>query len=74
MTTCIGKYEKIEKAGGGTYGLVYKARNIETNEIVAIKKIKDDQDQGVACTALREISILKSLKHQNIVRFVTSIQ
>lgn len=35
----LGKYEKIERIGDGTYGKVYKSRHIETGEIVAIKKI-----------------------------------
>lgn len=33
------KYEKIEKVGNGTYGVVYKARDREMNDIVALKKM-----------------------------------
>lgn len=33
------KYEKIEKVGNGTYGVVYKAKDRETNDIVALKKM-----------------------------------
>jgi len=33
------KFLKIEKIGEGTYGIVYKARNVETDEFVALKKI-----------------------------------
>lgn len=63
------KYQKIEKLGEGTYGIVYKAKNKENNEIVALKRIRlDSVDEGVPCTAIREISLLKELKHPSIVR------
>lgn len=48
--------------------MVYKAQNIETLEYVAIKKIRlEKEDDGVPSTAIREISLLKNLKHPNIV-------
>ncbi|KAK3750411.1 hypothetical protein QZH41_016972 [Actinostola sp. cb2023] len=63
------KYEKLEKVGEGTYGTVFKAKNNETHEIVALKRVRlDDDDEGVPSSALREISLLKELKHNNIVR------
>ena len=41
------KYEKIEKIGEGTYGTVFKAKNRETGDIVALKKVQlDDDDEG----------------------------
>ena len=55
----------------GTYGIVYKAKKRDTNEIVALKRIRlDSEEEGVPCTAIREISLLKELKHPNIVRYV----
>ncbi len=61
-------FEKIETIGSGTYGVVYKGKNKETNETVAIKKIKIElESEGVPSTALREISILRELRHPNIV-------
>ncbi len=52
----------METVGEGTYGVVYKARDNITKELVAIKKIKlENEDEGVPSTALREISILKEL-------------
>lgn len=65
----MDKYSKISKLGEGTYGVVYKAQNRETGEVVALKRIRlDSEDEGVPCTAIREISLLKELKHANIVR------
>ena len=72
MTKCAddlnNKYRKLEKLGEGTYGIVYKAQNLQTHEIVAIKMIKlEKEDDGVPSTAIREISLLKNLKHPNVV-------
>ena len=64
-------YQKLEKVGEGTYGVVYKAKNRETGDIVALKKIRlEREDEGVPSTAIREISLLKELQHPNIVRYV----
>jgi serine/threonine protein kinase len=61
-------FEKQETIGSGTYGVVYKGINKETNEVIAIKKIKIElETEGVPSTALREISILRELSHPNIV-------
>ncbi|XP_017762292.1 PREDICTED: cyclin-dependent-like kinase 5 [Eufriesea mexicana] len=63
------KYEKLEKIGEGTYGTVFKAKNRETHEIVALKRVRlDEDDEGVPSSALREICLLKELKHKNVVR------
>ncbi|XP_038077412.1 cyclin-dependent-like kinase 5 isoform X2 [Patiria miniata] len=62
------KFERLEKIGEGTYGTVFKAKNKETQEIVALKRVRlDDDDEGVPSSALREICLLKELKHRNIV-------
>lgn len=64
----LDKYQRLEKLGEGTYGIVYKAQNLETGEFVAIKKIRlEKEDDGVPSTAIREISLLKNLKHPNVV-------
>ncbi|XP_002722978.2 cyclin-dependent kinase 3 isoform X1 [Oryctolagus cuniculus] len=64
-------FQKVEKIGEGTYGVVYKARNKETGQLVALKKIRLDlETEGVPSTAIREISLLKELKHPNIVRLL----
>ncbi|KAL0372149.1 UNVERIFIED_CONTAM: Cell division control protein 2A [Sesamum calycinum] len=63
------QYEKVEKIGEGTYGVVYKARDRMTNETIALKKIRlEQEDEGVPSTAIREISLLKEMQHGNIVR------
>lgn len=63
------RYQKLEKVGEGTYGVVYKAKDRVTGEIIALKKIRlDAEDEGIPSTAIREISLLKELQHQNILR------
>lgn len=48
---------------------MYKARDVTSNEIVALKKIRlEAEDEGVPSTAIREISLLKELKDENVVR------
>lgn len=67
----MDRYAKIEKIGEGTYGVVYKARDMNSNSIVALKKIRlEAEDEGVPSTAIREISLLKELKDENIVRLL----
>jgi serine/threonine protein kinase len=65
----MDNYEKLAEVGHGVYGVVYKARNRTTNEIVGLKKIKlESEEEGVPSTAIREISLLKELRHHNIVQ------
>lgn len=53
----------------GTYGIVYKVCHRPTSQIYALKKIRlEGEDDGVPATAIREISILKELRHQSIVQ------
>lgn len=74
-------YERLERVSEGTYGVVWKARDLATNEITALKQIKffaqTDQSylsttasvwkEGFPMTALREISVLMALQHESIV-------
>mmetsp|Transcript_4537 Transcript_4537/g.6031 ORF Transcript_4537/g.6031 Transcript_4537/m.6031 type:complete len:297 (-) Transcript_4537:191-1081(-) len=65
----MNKYQTLEKIGQGTYGVVYKAKDKKTAELLALKKIRlDAEDEGIPSTAIREISLLKQLQHENIVR------
>jgi cyclin-dependent kinase len=63
------RYQKLEKIGEGSYGVVYKAKDRITNRIIALKRIRlEAEDEGIPSTAIREISLLKELRHPNIVR------
>ncbi len=62
------RYTRLEKIGEGTYGVVYKARDRETGEVVALKKIRlESEEEGVPSTALREIALLKEVQHPHVV-------
>ncbi|XP_067843930.1 cyclin-dependent kinase 2-like isoform X6 [Heptranchias perlo] len=70
----MDNFQKVEKIGEGTYGVVYKAMNKVTGEMVALKKIRLDAEmEGVPSTAIREISLLKELNHPNIVKLLDVI-
>lgn len=70
----MDNYEKLEKIGEGTYGIVYKGRDKMSGQIVALKKIRlETEDEGVPSTAIREISLLKELDHPNIVNLLDII-
>ena len=63
------QYDILEKIGEGTYGVVFKAREVESGRTIALKRIRlEHSDEGVPSTAIREISLLKELRHNNIVR------
>jgi cyclin-dependent kinase len=65
----MSRYEKIEKVGEGTFGVVYKAKDRNTGELVALKRMRlEAEEEGIPCTAIREISLLKELRHDNVVR------
>lgn len=54
--------------GSGTYGKVFKAIHVYTKELAALKKIRmDGEKDGFPVTAIREIKLLQSLKHDNVV-------
>ena len=61
----------MDTIGEGTYGVVYKARVRSTGEILALKRIRlEQEEEGVPSTAIREISLVKELRHENIVKLV----
>ena len=69
-----GRFDKLEKLGEGTYGIVYKAKDLQKNTIVALKKIRlENEDEGMPSTAMREIAILKELNHPSIVSLMDVI-
>ena len=62
-------YKKLCLIGNGAYGKVYKAKDLKTNNIVAVKKIKINNLNINYEYVLKEINILKNLSHQNIVKY-----
>uniref|UniRef100_A0A3Q3JHU8 Cyclin-dependent kinase-like 5 n=1 Tax=Monopterus albus TaxID=43700 RepID=A0A3Q3JHU8_MONAL len=64
----MNKFEVLGIVGEGAYGVVLKCRHKETNELVAIKKFKDsEENEEVKETTLRELKMLRTLKQENIV-------
>ena len=63
-----GVYDCLNQVGEGTFGQVWKARNTSTGVVVALKKIRMEAERdGFPVTAMREIKLLQSLRHENIV-------
>uniref|UniRef100_M4EPR7 Protein kinase domain-containing protein n=1 Tax=Brassica campestris TaxID=3711 RepID=M4EPR7_BRACM len=62
-------FEKLEKIGQGTYSSVYKARDLETSQIVALKKVRfANMDPDSVRFMAREIIILRRLDHPNVMK------
>ncbi|XP_039297011.1 cyclin-dependent kinase 12 isoform X1 [Nilaparvata lugens] len=65
---CVDVFEVLTQIGEGTYGQVYKARDRRTSDLVALKKVRmENEKDGFPITAVREIKILRQLNHKNIV-------
>ena len=69
-------YEELAIIGRGAYGTVFKARDIENDRMVALKRVRiinNSDEKGVPVSTLREITLLKQLdnmSHPNIVRYM----
>ncbi|XP_049378587.1 probable serine/threonine-protein kinase At1g09600 [Solanum stenotomum] len=62
-------FEKLNKIGQGTYSSVYKARDLKTNKIVAMKKVRFvNMDPESVRFMAKEISILRKLDHPNVMK------
>jgi serine/threonine protein kinase len=61
-------FEILNQIDEGAFGIVYRARNKTTGEIVAIKKIKKKYTSWDECLKLKEVSSLSKLIHPNIIR------
>ncbi|CAG5132090.1 unnamed protein product, partial [Candidula unifasciata] len=71
VTDKMDKYEKLHRIGEGSYGVVFKCRDRETSQIVAIKKfVESEEDPLIKKIAMREIRMLKQLKHPNLVNLI----
>ncbi|XP_026280984.1 cyclin-dependent kinase 17 isoform X1 [Frankliniella occidentalis] len=60
-------YIKLDKLGQGTYATVFKGKSRLTDNLVALKEIQLEPEEGAPCTGIREVSLLKDLRHANIV-------
>ncbi|KAK9060182.1 hypothetical protein SSX86_020886 [Deinandra increscens subsp. villosa] len=64
----VDEFERLNKIDEGTYGVVYRAKDKKTGEIVALKKVKMEKErEGFPLTSLREINILLSFHHPSVV-------
>ena len=68
----VNNWSKLDKVGEGTYGSVYKAADRATGALVALKRIKlsSNEREGMPLTSLREVSLLRRLRHPNIVKLL----
>jgi len=67
----VPRYEWVETLGQGGVGIVYKARDLELDEIVAIKVLSPDlvkDDEAVLARFKREINLNRKIKHPNVAR------
>ncbi|KAG7807678.1 hypothetical protein KL921_003973 [Ogataea angusta] len=67
MSASASQFQQLEKLGEGTYATVFKGRNRALGTFVALKEINLDSEEGTPSTAIREISIMKELRHENII-------
>lgn len=64
----VSEFEKLNRIGEGTYGIVYRARDKKSDKIVALKKVRmENEKDGLPISGLREINLLINLRHTNIV-------
>ncbi|TFY72888.1 hypothetical protein EVG20_g117 [Dentipellis fragilis] len=65
----VYNYERLNSIEEGSYGIVFRAKDKQTGDIVALKKLKlDEEKHGFPITALREINALMACRHENVVR------
>lgn len=69
---CLSEFERLNKISEGTYGIVHRARDKVTDEVVALKEVKMNvgsgaDEFGFPISSLREINILLSFNHPSIV-------
>jgi cell division cycle 2-like protein len=64
----VDEFECLNKIEEGAYGVVYRAKDKKTNEVVALKRLKMEKEkEGFPITSLREVDILLKMQHPNIV-------
>lgn len=71
LLRAMEKYENLGLVGEGSYGMVLKCRHKETGQLVAIKKfLESEDDKMVKKIALREVRMLKQLRHDHLVNLI----
>eukprot|EP00347_Sterkiella_histriomuscorum_P021761 403332856 len=72
----MNKYDILGIIGEGAYGVVYKAKNKDSGDLVAIKKFKEsgEEDEIVKKTTLREVKMLRILKDQSVVKLIEAFK
>ena len=70
----MNKYKIIRQIGDGTYGNVFEAINTETNERVAIKKLKNKINSWNECIEQNEVRVLRKLNNENLVKLMEVIR
>lgn len=69
----LGEYEVLKSIGKGKFAVVYRARKIGSEQIVALKRISVDMmDEKTREKTLKEVRLLSSLDHPNIIRYIDS--
>ncbi|OJT09754.1 Negative regulator of the PHO system [Trametes pubescens] len=66
----LKKYTEMKQIGGGAYSTVYKSECRTTQKSVAIKIVDTDLEDGLSAVVMREISLLKELRHPNIIALI----
>lgn len=64
---CVESYKKMDVLGEGSYATVYRGYSHVMGRSVAVKEIRINPEEGLPFTAIREASLLKALRHANIV-------
>ena len=71
--TRYGDYEIIKPIGKGKFAVVYRAKNVNNEEIVALKRINVDLiDNKTREKCVKEVKLLQSLDHPNIIKYLDS--
>jgi cell division cycle 2-like len=64
----VFSYERLNQIEEGSYGVVFRARDTQTGDIVAPKKLKlEEEKHAFTITALREIDALMTCRHERVV-------
>ncbi|CAN6635553.1 serine/threonine-protein kinase Rck2p [Trichomonascus vanleenenianus] len=67
----LTRFQLLEKLGDGAFSVVYKALDVQTNRHVAVKVIrKQDLSSSQRSSILKEVAIMRQLRHKNIVNLI----